>query len=334
MDSASIISMSSYEAVGASDGGGEASEPLVKPLPPAADKHQYQRPFRRHPAVKRMAYRFDGRGQFRVLEWDLSRQWDDASDAAAAGTTTATTPAGFSWFHVEIPRSIKRPAAAAQYLIDVLCPPLKLQDVLALVSNGPFCGSVDGALTFRVNSAGPPSSKFTHKIAARVTRDTVISVSLGRVSRLEFANNPTKSLLTEVPRNEPPRSSSSAGGAGGASSGGGGAGAGPPDKHLAAVQSFRRHHSSSGAGQDTGVVIQEHVLEFLLTMNHPDDLDSPVPTDVSKLLIHIVDTHIDQLQDIVIKLEMELDEVENQLDTGNYIPVLSVVLSPACCCNL
>nr|PNR47885.1 hypothetical protein PHYPA_012358 [Physcomitrium patens] len=90
-------------------------------------------------AVRKFAYRFDGYGKFVKKEWDLMREVSD----------------GFCWYHVELPRSSQKLSMSAEYLIDVLCPPLKLQEILALVSSGPFCGTVDGALVFRVNSAGP-----------------------------------------------------------------------------------------------------------------------------------------------------------------------------------
>ncbi len=134
-------------------------------------------------AVKRVAYSFDGYGKFSSREWDL-RQLEGE---------------GFCWYHVELPRSSQKLAVFAQYLIDVLCPPLKLQDILALVSNGPFCGTIDGALVFRVSSAGPPTSKFTQRIAAIVRDNMVISVSLGCVPRLDFSRISPKSLLMEVP---------------------------------------------------------------------------------------------------------------------------------------
>jgi Mg2+ and Co2+ transporter CorA len=54
-------------------------------------------------------------------------------------------------------------------------------------------------------------------------------------------------------------------------------------------------------------------------MNHSEEADNPVPTRVSNLLVHIVDTHVDHLQDIVTKLEMELDSIELELDKGGYL---------------
>jgi hypothetical protein len=82
----------------------------------------------------------------------------------------------------------------------------------------------------------------------------------------------------------------------------------------------RVESSSRFSGQQkegSGTVIKEHVLEFLLTMNHSEEADNPVPRSVSDLVVHIIDTHVDQLQDLVTKLEMELDSVELDLDKGN-----------------
>ena len=64
-------------------------------------------------------------------------------------------------------------------------------------------------------------------------------------------------------------------------------------------------------------MIREHVLEFLLTMNHSEEADNPVPESVSNLVVHVIDTHVDQLQDMVTKLELELDAVELELDKGH-----------------
>ncbi|XP_057978141.1 uncharacterized protein LOC131164729 [Malania oleifera] len=216
-------------------------------------------------AVRKKAYIFDGLGKFYDKEWDL-----------AEGTGRE-----FCWYHVELPKGNQKLSQSAQYLIDVLCPPLKLQDILSLVSNGPFCGHVDGALVFRVNSHGPASSNFTFRIAARVTENSVITVSLGRVPRLGFSPM-GQSLLSEIPSVESP--------------------------------SYSRGEQTEGGG----IVIREHVLEFLLTMNHSEEADNPVPTSVSNLIVHIIDTHMDHLQDVVTKLEMELDSVEIELDKGGF----------------
>lgn len=224
--------------------------------------------FRRHfpGAVRQKAYLFDGQGNFFTKEWDLRE---------GSGRE-------FCWYHVELPKSNQRLAISAQYLIDVLCPPLKLQDILTLVSNGPFCGHVDGALVFRVNSPGPAASNFTLRLAARVTENSVITVSLGRVPRLGFSQT-EQSLLSEIPSVE------------------------SPSPRLV------RDDEIGGSG---GIVIREHVLEFLLTMNHSEEADNPVPKTVSNLIVHIVDTHIDQVQDIVTGLEIDLDSIELELDKG------------------
>ncbi|XP_022149279.1 uncharacterized protein LOC111017737 isoform X2 [Momordica charantia] len=215
--------------------------------------------------VRKRAYIFDGYGSYYNKDWDLTEGRGNE----------------FCWYHVELPKGNQKLSQSAQYLIDVLCPPLKLQDILSLVSNGPFCGHVDGALVFRVNSPGPPSSDFTFRIAARITENSVITVSLGRVPRLGFS--PVgQSLLSEVPSVEIP-------------------------------SHFRSERRESG-----GIVIREHVLEFLLTMNHSEEADNPVPMSLSNLVVHIIDTHVDHLQDVVTKLEIELDSVELEMDKGGF----------------
>ncbi|KAE9599325.1 putative Mg2+ transporter protein, CorA-like/Zinc transport protein ZntB [Lupinus albus] len=234
-----------------------------------------------HPAelVKKRVYVFDGMGNFYHKDWDLAdlyRKENQDRDAAEGRGVNE-----FSWYHVELPKGNQNLSQSAQNLIGILCPPLKLQDILSLVSNGPFCAHVDGALVFRVNSPGPPSSDFTFRIAARVTENSVITVSLGRVPRLGFSRV-GESLLFEIP-------------------------------------SVERSPQSRGQQQEgSGIVIKEHVLEFLLTMNHSEEADNPVPMSVSNLVVHIIDTHVDQLQDIVTKLEMELDSAELDLDKGGY----------------
>ncbi|KAI5313833.1 hypothetical protein L3X38_043009 [Prunus dulcis] len=230
---------------------------------PLREPHLYRNQF--GGMVRKKAYIFDGFGKFYNKEWDLTEGRGNE----------------FCWYHVELPKGNQKLSQSAQYLIGVLCPPLKLQDILSLVSNGPFCGHVDGALVFRVNSPGPPSSDFTFRIAARITENAVITVSLGRVPRLGFS--PVgQSLLSEIPSVESP--------------------------------SYHRGERK----ERSGIVIGEHVLEFLLTMNHSEEADNPVPKSVSNLVVHIVDTHVDHLQDVVTKLEIELDSVELQLDKGGF----------------
>ncbi|XP_058771696.1 uncharacterized protein LOC131645057 [Vicia villosa] len=238
-----------------------------------------QRFYPSHPGlVKKRAYIFDGLGNFYNKEWDLAdfNQKEEKELGMEEGRGNE-----FSWYHVELPKGNQKLAQSAQDLIGVLCPPLKLQDILSLISNGPFCAHVDGALVFRVNSPGPPSSDFTFRLAARVTENSVITVSLGRVPRLGFSRM-GESLLSEVP----------------------------------SVEGSPQFNGRQKEG--SGPVIKEHVLEFLLTMNHSEEADNPVPKSVSNLVVHIVDTHVDQLQDLVTKLEMELDSVELDLDKGGY----------------
>lgn len=228
---------------------------------PLREPHTYRPHF--SGMVRQRAYIFDGFGNFYNKEWDL---------AEGRGSE-------FCWYHVEFPKENHKLTQSAQYLIGALCPPLKLQDILSLISNGPFCGHVDGALVFRVNSPGPPSSEFTFRIAARITENSVITVSSGRVPRLGFSRM-GQSLLTEIPSVETP--------------------------------AYLRGQQKEGSG----VVLKEHVLDFFLTMNHSEEADNPVPKSVSNLLVHIIDTHVDHLQDVVTKLEIELDSVELELDKG------------------
>lgn len=242
------------------DGEIEERERLNSGEPSFQQSHVYRQHF--PGMVRKKAYIFDGYGKYYIKEWDLTEGIGNE----------------FSWYHVELPKGSQKLAQSAQYLIDVLCPPLKLQDILSLVSNGPFCGHVDGALVFRVNSPGPASSNFTFRIAARITDNSVITVSLGRVPRLGFSPM-GQSLLSEIP-------------------------------------SVENHRGEPKEG--SGIVIREHVLEFLLTMNHSEEADNPVPKSLSNLIVHIVDTHVDHLQDVVTKLEIELDSVELELDKGGF----------------
>ncbi|KAL8553476.1 hypothetical protein ACS0TY_001968 [Phlomoides rotata] len=178
-------------------------------------------------AVRRKAYIFDGDGNYYNKEWDLSE---------GRGKE-------FCWYHVELPRENKKLSQSAQYLIDVLCPPLKLQDILSL--------------------------------------NSVITVSLGRVPRLGFSPA-NESLLSEIPVVE------------GSINGNG------------------------GEEGRAGMVIKEHVLDFLLTMNHWEEADNPVPRSVSNLVVHIIDSHMGHLEDVMTKLELELDSVEVELDRGCF----------------
>ncbi|KAL6012714.1 hypothetical protein ACLOJK_003203 [Asimina triloba] len=227
---------------------------------PLKETHLYQTHF--SGTGRKKAYVFDGLGEYNTKDWDLTE---------GEGTE-------FCWYHVELPMGNQKLTLSAQYLIEILCPPLKLQDILMLVSNGPFFGQIDGALIFRVNSSGPASSKFTLRLAARVTEGSVITVSLGRVPRLGFS--PTgQSLLTEIPSVESPY---------------------------------------SGRGDEDGdrIVIREHVLEHLLMMNHSEEADTPVPKTMSNLVVHIIDAYMDHIQGIVTTLEVKLDTVELELDKG------------------
>ncbi|KAJ3688740.1 hypothetical protein LUZ61_017904 [Rhynchospora tenuis] len=229
------------------------SSPPSSPLPPRRRLETGE--------VRRRSYLFDGNGAFSATSWSPLND-----------TTTSTS---FTWHHVELPKGGPyKLTNYAQSLIELLSPPLKLHEILDLASNGPYCAQqLDGTLIFRVNSGGPIASECSIRLAVRVTENSVITVSVGRVPRLGFSDpNGPGSLLTEIPAVE---------------------------------------------GEKEGrVVIAEHVLEDLLMMNHSEEADNPVPTRVSGLVVHIIDTHIDQLHDIVTKLEVELDAVELELDKG------------------
>uniref|UniRef100_A0A1D1YEJ6 Zinc transport protein ZntB n=1 Tax=Anthurium amnicola TaxID=1678845 RepID=A0A1D1YEJ6_9ARAE len=217
--------------------------------------------------LKKYAYRFDGSGNYSDKDWDLEQ---------GRGRD-------FCWYHVELPKGDQKLSKNAQYLIDVLCPPLKLHEILALVSNGPYCGHVDQALVFRVNSPGPPASDFTIRLAVRVTENSVITVSLGRIPRLGFSRSRIP-LLKDVPS-------------------------------VGNTSYLTRDEVDGGSA---GTVIDEHLLEFLLRMDHSEEADNPVPTTVSNLVVHIIDTYVDHVHDIVTNLEMDLDGVELELDKGGF----------------
>lgn len=232
--------------------------------------------------LRKYAYRFDGSGNYSEKDWDLEE---------GQGSE-------FCWYHVELPKGDQKLSKNAQYLIDVLCPPLKLHEILALVSNGPYCGQVERALVFRVNSPGPSASDFTLRFAVRVTRGSVITVSLGRIPRMGFSRFRIP-LLKDVPM---------VGGGGGA-----------------AASSFAGRDQANGVG----TVIDEHLLEFLLRMDHSEEADNPVPATVSNLVVHIIDTYVDHVHDIITNLEMELDAVELELDKGDHPKTLCCCLGPS-----
>ncbi|XP_062191105.1 uncharacterized protein LOC133894926 [Phragmites australis] len=238
-------------------------------------------------AVPRHSYAFDGEGGFSEAPWGLA-----ASSAQAR-------PGEFTWHHVELPHALPGAGAAAkplhhaQALIELLCPPLTLQEILAFVATGPHCASVaadgdsGGALLLRVSSPGPVGSAYALRLAARVTESSVVTVSVGGVPRLAFGTTQA-SLLSEVP--------------------------------LGVTASLSDEGHGGGRAVDGGVVIEERLLESLLAMNHADGAhtDNPVPRTVSNLLVHVLGTHVDHAHDIVTRLEMDLDSIELQLDKGGH----------------
>ncbi|GJN39761.1 hypothetical protein PR202_gb28900 [Eleusine coracana subsp. coracana] len=224
-------------------------------------------------AVPRHSYVFDGEGGFAEAPWGI---------ASAASTRR---PAGeFTWHHVELPRAAAKPLLHAQALIELLCPPLTLHEILAFVATGPHCSvsSDGGALLLRVSSPGPAGSAYALRLAARVTDASVVTVSVGGVPRLAFGATQA-SLLSEVPLGV-------------------------------------EGHGGGGRAVDGGVVIEERLLESLLAMNHADGAhtDNPVPRTVSNLLVHVLGTHVDHVHDIVTRLEVDLDAIELQLDKGGH----------------
>ncbi|XP_020081992.1 uncharacterized protein LOC109705653 isoform X3 [Ananas comosus] len=154
------------------------------------------------------------------------------------------------------------------------------------------------ALVFRVNSPGPATSPFTLRLAARVTESSVITVSLGRVPSLGFAPA-GQSLLSEIP---------SVGSAAAAAA-----------SAAAEEEEEEEERAAAAAAEEGSVVIAEHVLENLLTLNQSEEADNPMPRTVANLVMHVVDMHVDQVQDIVTKLEMDLDAIEIELGKGIWM---------------
>ncbi|XP_066326117.1 uncharacterized protein [Miscanthus floridulus] len=238
-------------------------------------------------AVPRHAFVFDGEGGFSEAPWGLG---------LAASGSARLRPGEFTWHHVELPRSAAKLLHHAQALIELLCPPLTLQEILAFVATGPHCASSSsssgdggaGALLLRVSSPGPVGSAYALRLAVRITESSVVTVSVGGVPRLAFGTRQA-SLLSEVP--------------------------------LGVVAaSFSDEGHGGGRAVDGGVVIEERLLESLLAMNHADGAhtDNPVPRTVSNLLVHVLGTHVDHVHDIVTRLEMDLDAIELQLDKGGH----------------
>nr|GEY58610.1 Mg2+ transporter protein, CorA-like/zinc transport protein ZntB [Tanacetum cinerariifolium]GEZ87245.1 Mg2+ transporter protein, CorA-like/zinc transport protein ZntB [Tanacetum cinerariifolium] len=184
----------------------------------------------------------------------------------------------FCWYHVKLPIGNQKHSQHAQYLIDVICPPLKLQDILSLVSNGPYCAHIDGALFFRVKSPGPHFSKFTFRLAAMITKNSVITVSLGEC--LLGFSPVIHSLLNEIP----------------------------------IVESLNFKFDRDETTDRGSIVIQEHVLDFLLTMDHSEEADNHVPRFVSNLVVHIIDMHVNHLEDVVTKLDIQKAIGERSFD--------------------
>ncbi|GAB2218017.1 hypothetical protein Droror1_Dr00001232 [Drosera rotundifolia] len=125
------------------------------------------------------AYRFDGNGNY-VKKWDLAECRERE----------------FCWYHVQLPKGNQ--PQLSNYLIDVFGPLLKPRDIFSLITSGRFCGHVGDAVIFRVTSADAASTSFTFKLAARVTGNSVISVSQDRVPSFKSP------LRLEVPILEPP----------------------------------------------------------------------------------------------------------------------------------
>nr|GFB88848.1 Mg2+ transporter protein, CorA-like/zinc transport protein ZntB [Tanacetum cinerariifolium] len=62
------------------------------------------------------------------------------------------------------------------------------------------------------------------------------------------------------------------------------------------------------------IVIQEHVLNFLLAMDHSYEADNPVPRFVSNLVVHTIDMHVDHLEDVVTELDIQKSIWERSFD--------------------
>nr|GEW39607.1 reverse transcriptase domain-containing protein [Tanacetum cinerariifolium] len=111
--------------------------------------------------------------------------------------------------------------------------------------------------------------KFRFSLAAKITEILVVTVSLCRVLRLGFSLV-GRSLLSEIPR----------------------------------VESTNFKFDRDEPVDKGDILIKEHVLDFLLTMNHSKEADNLVPRSLSYLVVHIIDTHVHHLEVVVTKLDI------------------------------
>lgn len=59
---------------------------------------------------------------------------------------------------------------------------------------------------------------------------------------------------------------------------------------IPSVETPNRRYCRSEMRERDGIVIKEHVLDFLLTMNHSEEADNAVPKSLSNLVVHVIDT--------------------------------------------
>ncbi|KAL9260221.1 hypothetical protein AKJ16_DCAP14889 [Drosera capensis] len=71
-------------------------------------------------------------------------------------------------------------------------------------------------------------------------------------------------------------------------------------------------HNGQQQGESSRFVIDEH-----MSAKHSEEADYSVPRSVSNLVIHIIDTYVAHQEDVVDKLETDLDELEN-INPGDY----------------
>ncbi|XP_058069498.1 uncharacterized protein LOC131218749 isoform X1 [Magnolia sinica] len=221
------------------------------------------------------AYRFDGLGNYFKKGWDLR---EDRGNH-------------FCWYHGELPNRNQKLRSFKKIFTEKLCPPLKHQDITRMVSSGPFCGHVDGALFLRVNSSGPSLSNFRLRLAARITENSVITMSLGPNLRLGFSpENPNLVRSDEM---------------------------GVELDEIVIEKGDRPENSNLVRNEEKGVAakngIEEGDVESRFEMNE-EEADNLVVKTVGNLLVHIVNRHMDHLQCIVTNLEIDLDTIEEWME--------------------